>query len=493
MKHSRTQKIFIFPRAISNEIGFALTEIMVSVGLMSIVFLNWASISTMIANATQSTNTGASLESVRRLSLQALQSSVAMSNTIKDPTNAQGPLACVSSNTPCAVASGHQGFRLLDENGNLVVDGVSPTAGVTANGAPCTGYNAQNPTAACPYQYQLTWTPQCPTGQPNCVAPLMKIQGSFVLPATGKMNTSLNSSQFDFLTYYSLTPPHNYLVGYVVNEPNPESQTVLNSIQSWAGVAPGLDGNGIVMDNGYTPGVAPGVPAHMDVPILSFTGDGGPDQLWDMNLAANGGYDAYYNNMATVIASMGAPIKAVSIGVECNGNWFPWSVNTADHGINTSFANYIAAFRRIATIFRAKIPGVLIEWDAAWGGPYFNNGISSGTPMDYFPGAAYVDVVSMDFYENPLAPDWPTVQSGGTYNLDWLVSFARANGLKVALSEWGAANDDGTFITSAANWMNSLGSLFVYSDYSWYEPADQLWEVGTMPNEQAAWKAAWGK
>ena len=133
----------------------------------------------------------------------------------------------------------------------------------------------------------------------------------------------------------------------------------------------------------------------------------------------------------------------------------------------------------------------MIEWNTNYASAA---GYGSGNPEDYFPGADVVDVISMDFYESNIG-GWTTVQSGGgtgAKNLDWLVSYAQTNKLKVGLSEWGAANDDGAFITSASTWMNSLGTLFLYANYSSYAPADQFQNAGENSKEQAAWKAAWG-
>ena len=284
------------------------------------------------------------------------------------------------------------------------------------------------------------------------------------------------------------TKPYGYLVGYIVNGTN--SAASMQSIQSWAGVKPDMDGGTMVI-NGYYGGIAPGYQAQMTIPMLSFSDapDGGLN-LNDMSKAATGGYDSYYQNMAHQLANSGAAVKSVRFGWECNGNWYPWSVG-GKGGINQSTANYKATFRRMASIFRSELPGVLIEWNTNWATA---SGYGAGNPEDYFPGSDVVDVVSMDFYESNQG-NWAATQSGGgngARNLDWLASFAKANNLKVGLSEWGAANDDGSYIASAAKWMNSLGTLFVYSNYSAYAPADQFVASGQNSIDQSAWYAAWG-
>jgi len=190
-----------------------------------------------------------------------------------------------------------------------------------------------------------------------------------------------------------------------------------------------------------------------------------------------------------VLSKDPSPSLSIRPGWEMNGNWYPWSAG-GPGGENNTHQNYIDTFKRIATIFRTIIPGIQIEFCTNYAyNPTFSN--ASGTPEDYWPGKEYVDIVSMDFYQKNNGGEWHNSQSEGTYNLDWLVRFAKAQGVKVGISEWGATNDDGSFITDAANWMNSLGDLFVYQMYSEYEPADQVINPGENPNEQAAWIAAW--
>jgi len=221
------------------------------------------------------------------------------------------------------------------------------------------------------------------------------------------------------------------------------------------------------------------------VPMLTISGW---DNLGatDMAQAASGAYDQYYQNMANALKGASGSLYAVRLGWEMNGNWYPWSVNGTG-GINTSWANYIATFRRMANIFRTTVPGVHIEFCLNWG----EGGWTSGTPDQYWPGDSYVDIISQDIYQSNLGGEWSNAENGGTYNLNWLVQFAKTHNVKIALSEWGASNDDGSYITDAAKWMNTQGALFSYSVYSQYSPADQVVKLGDNPNEQTAWMESW--
>jgi hypothetical protein len=248
-------------------------------------------------------------------------------------------------------------------------------------------------------------------------------------------------------------------------------------------------------------------------PLLSIFGES--NALDDMAKAAAGDYDATYTAMAAALAGWKNPLLSVRIGWEFNGNWYAWSNGV---GTNATYANYVAAFQRAAAIVRAANPHVLIQWCIAWGQP---------DPTPYWPGAydastnlGGVDVVSMDFYQANISQyndmgqtsTWAMAQSGadggaqgsGPIVLDWMVTFAQANKVKVALSEYGAGNpksngigsgpglDDGTWTAASIAWMNGLPpGMLLWTNWSDDEPADDIVTSGANPAEQAAWIAAW--
>jgi len=279
--------------------------------------------------------------------------------------------------------------------------------------------------------------------------------------------------------------PIPYKIGYITKDTPQDALT----IAGWLGRNLDVLGTTITMSAWWPQsGYPKNVKISAAVPMLSISGW---DTLnaYDMAKAASGDYDNYYKAIATSLAKGPAPIESVRFGWEMNGNWYPWSVG-GPGGYNATHAHYIATFQRMTNIFRSIIPGVKIEYCTNFAyNPVYSN--VSGTPLDYWPGKQYVDIISMDFYQSNDGGEWANTQSKGTYNLDWLVSFAKQQGIKVGLSEWGAAHDDGSFITSGAKWMNSLGNLFVYHMYSSYAPADQVVKPGQNPNEQAAWIQAW--
>jgi hypothetical protein len=240
-------------------------------------------------------------------------------------------------------------------------------------------------------------------------------------------------------------------------------------------------------------------------PLLSIFGES--NHLNDMAQAASGAYDTTYEAMSQALAAWANPLLSVRIGWEFNGNWYQWSNGV---GTNATYANYVAAFKRAAALVRKHNPHVLIQWNVAWGQP---------DPTPYWPGAydatsnpGGVDVVSMDFYQANISQfnnagkqsSWALAQSGVTVSLDWMVTFAKQKGVKVALSEYGAGApssggegsgkglDDGTWTAASIAWMNGLTpGLFLWTCWSDDAPADDIVTSGANPAEQAAWTAAW--
>ena len=286
-----------------------------------------------------------------------------------------------------------------------------------------------------------------------------------------------------------------YQLGFIANDTTTGQD--LATIQGWLGRKLDCCGGTMTLAGWWNGGVPHGIDVcGVCIPMLTQAGWNYSFTATDMAQAASGAYDQYYIAAAQALAASGASIRSVRPGWEMNGNWYPWSIG-GPGGQNNTAANYIATFQRMVKIFRQFLPGVLIEFCTAWAWqPYTyatGSGVANaGTPDDYWPGAQYVDIVSMDFYQSNDGGNWATLQSGAQFDLDWLVSFAKQQNVLIGLSEWGAASDDGGFISAAAAWMNSLGPRFVYSVYSSYAPADQVIQAGSNPVEQAAWVKAWG-
>jgi len=132
---------------------------------------------------------------------------------------------------------------------------------------------------------------------------------------------------------------------------------------------------------------------------------------------------------------------------------YPWSYVNHDGAGQPDPAvpaDYKAAWRRIASIYRATIPGARMVW----------NRLKSGHDQPitaYYPGDDVVDIISVDVYDNgsggycdaATAPGWLNL-CYGSYNastgmakgLKGTLDFAQSRGKKMAIDEWGATNDD---------------------------------------------------
>jgi hypothetical protein len=193
----------------------------------------------------------------------------------------------------------------------------------------------------------------------------------------------------------------------------------------------------------------------------------------DMGQAATGAYDATWLSwLKADAASATAPITVVRIWQEINGDWMPWSVNETGAtsidgtpaGAAWSASTIIAAFQHMAEQVRIALPNAKIEWNLNAGGPWSGpSGPGNGTGLDLYPGDAYVDVIGIDAYEKSIS--WANTVSGSGVNLNNLVAFAIAHNKEVGISETAAHNDDGSYMTSMANYFDGLGTRAAYISY----------------------------
>ncbi len=183
------------------------------------------------------------------------------------------------------------------------------------------------------------------------------------------------------------------------------------------------------------------------------------------NLAAvaAGAGDGYYATWASQILSSAAPAPDGNYYIRPNwetpAGWFSWGTQCS-----ASPANCIAAFQHIAAVFHAASPRFKLVWDVF---PVY--GVSTDNSV-YYPGDAYVDVVSQDLYldtsgTNSVAGQWSygLTRANG---LNWLASFAAAHGKGIAMSEWGVnSNTAGPLVTDVENWLAAHNAVYqIYFD-----------------------------
>jgi hypothetical protein len=229
----------------------------------------------------------------------------------------------------------------------------------------------------------------------------------------------------------------------------------------------------------------------LGVPILPG-GSGGT-----LAAGAAGAYNAYFAILAQTLVTDGAANAILRLGWEFNGTWYPWSVAS-----NADAQNFASFWRQIVTTMRT-VPGQQFKflWNPNGGGP------SSWNLELAYPGSAYVDYIGTDIYDQywgssptPQA-SWDTAVNQ-TWGLNWLVSFAAAQGRAIAIPEWSVdfrsdghgMGDDPNFINQFANWIaaNNVAftCIFSYNDTAGGQDNDIT--DGRFPNALAAFRADFG-
>ncbi len=158
---------------------------------------------------------------------------------------------------------------------------------------------------------------------------------------------------------------------------------------------------------------------------------------------AAGAHDQAFAAVAKALVENQRTDSYVRIGLEANGDWFPWGVGKPE---NTA-ADFKAAFAHVARLLREQAPGVTIVFDITCG--HVMNGQSDRLDSlnALYPGDDVVDIVGCDHYDRDStvtrnAKQWDeSLRPDKAAGLQDVVDFARAHGKKVAFPEWGLAGE----------------------------------------------------
>ena len=197
--------------------------------------------------------------------------------------------------------------------------------------------------------------------------------------------------------------------------------------------------------------------------------------------AATGAFDGYYRTVAQALAAsrpQDAEIN-VRVGWEMTGNWYPWSAIGHEQA-------YVDAFRQFVDTFRSVDSRFKFDWNIA--------ATDVMDPAAAYPGDAYVDTISEDFYWDINAGDstdpatawaWEVNRPHG---LAWIEQFAAAHGKPTAYPEWGIMSDNaGPYIQQVKAWFDSHNVK--YEGY-WNSDAAYPGKLsdGTQPNAGAVFR-----
>ncbi|MFB9377492.1 malectin domain-containing carbohydrate-binding protein [Kineococcus gynurae] len=168
----------------------------------------------------------------------------------------------------------------------------------------------------------------------------------------------------------------------------------------------------------------------------------GPGESWAAG--ANGAYDARWRQSLTKLRDLRAGKSGtvyIRFAHEMNGNWYPWSVD------KNNYRDFVSSWKRYRALQKEIFPAAKMVFNV--------NRESVSTGFDWrlsFPGAAYVDVMGVDYYNQ-----YPYVATQGQFDsaaqqtdawgapkgLAKHLEFAKSVGLPLSVSEWSGNADAG--------------------------------------------------
>jgi hypothetical protein len=185
------------------------------------------------------------------------------------------------------------------------------------------------------------------------------------------------------------------------------------------------------------------------------------DRTYSLDKIAAGQFDDKLKLFATAAASFGKPVM-VTFGHEMNGDWYPWGNEPA---------KYVAAFRHIHDLVAPIACNVTWVW---------NPNVDRPLP-DYYPGAAYVDWVAIDGYNNSGKAAAAQIFAG---SLNYLKTLNKP----MMIGEFGCGADNpaclANFVDFTADPANKI-SAFVYFNMD----KEDKYEIST-PAEKLAYRDA---
>ncbi len=250
----------------------------------------------------------------------------------------------------------------------------------------------------------------------------------------------------------------------------------------------------------------------------------------------NGTYDGAYKGIVDAWANAGFKTFDLRLGYEMNGTFMPWFMGSDA----STQADWVKAFQHLSTLMRgeASADGVTakIEWNPN------SQGWNAQPTVNAYPGDAYVDTISLDtyspvypnglynwvkndgsynanatewaadpvnrahFWSYPDANQWHPTGTGDGFGMEDAITFAKAHGKALAISESGAGGngtttgpvDDPAFpqwLASELAKAQSQGVTVDHVDIWDRQMGDGNWDFSPSANkplEAAAWAKYFG-
>ena len=195
---------------------------------------------------------------------------------------------------------------------------------------------------------------------------------------------------------------------------------------------------------------------------------------------AAGKYDLEFERAARAIADA-QPDAIIRLGWEMNleqSNWFAGGRE----------ADYIAAYRHVAGVFRKASHRFAFDWCPGWG--------PQESPADRaYPGDDVVDFIGLDVYDFKFegSPEerWQKFYLIAPFGLEWHRDFAARHGKPMSFPEWGVGHfgDNPYFIRMMHDWFMQNRDRIAHAAYF---NVDGLWptqiDTGRFPQSQALFR-----
>lgn len=222
-----------------------------------------------------------------------------------------------------------------------------------------------------------------------------------------------------------------------------------------------------------------------------------------LDKVAAGEHDSAFNAVADVLAAHGREDSFIRVGLEAQGDWFPWG---AGNGENTP-EQFREAFAHVSRLLKSKLPQSEIVFDISCGAVMRGQQDRMDPLSRLYPGDDVVDVVGCDEYdhftqisrnEDQFQQSLNPVKAAG---LQDTLDFAKAHGKKFAVPEWGvvAADRDGGgdnayFVYSMYKFFAANAEYVAFENY-FNEPAEYLgssiWDQVQNPESAAVYQKLW--
>lgn len=212
---------------------------------------------------------------------------------------------------------------------------------------------------------------------------------------------------------------------------------------------------------------------------------------------ASGAHDDVFRTVAQHLTRHGRGSSIIRIGLEPNGDWFPWRTTAA------TAEDFRQAYRRVAGIFKAESKSFVIDFDIACGVGLSGSPDPMAPLTALYPGDDVVDVIGCDTYdhsdmkvETGIASLGKTKSGPGVMDV---LTFARSRGKPMSIPEWGldarhGSGDNAPYVALMRTFLEANGKDILFENY-FNEPGTDLrssiWGDVQNPKSAAVYRDRW--